>query len=183
MKTSFFAFLSTLLFLVSSVVAAPTAAPTNEITARTYQDVDVILNNLYSGIITVDTTYNATSVSALSITNYCNAIVGQINIAIGQINLIPSGYTYTGDINIIVNLIVQILVEVNCTLQLLLSKQGLLGGLLTLVFLLVGGLIAVIAQLLVLVGGLVDGVLVLVAALLNDLFGGSFLLTTLGLVL
>ncbi|PUU72820.1 hypothetical protein B9Z19DRAFT_1111558 [Tuber borchii] len=184
MKSSFITFL-TLFFILGTVVAAPTTLDSTEVVKREgFQELDVILNEAFGSLVQKNTAYNSTSRATITdVTSYCNDIISIINIVITKCRLIPSGHTFL-DTNIIAAILFKILCEINFTLRLLLSKCGLLGGLILLITLLVGGLITVLNQLLFVVSGVCGtGLLGLLSALILNNCGPNFLLLLLGLII
>ncbi|PUU72819.1 hypothetical protein B9Z19DRAFT_1136636 [Tuber borchii] len=183
MKSSFITFASLFFFLIGAVVAAPTTLESTEIVKRDFQPLDSILNEGYSSLIVKNTAYNATTiVTSADVTAYCNDIIVIINVIVTKCGLIPAGTIFL-DINLIASLLFKILCEINYTLQLLLSKCGIL-GLILLILSLVNGLITALNHLLVVVGGLCGtGLLGLLSTLIISNCGLGFLLLLLGLVI
>jgi len=147
---------------------------------------------------------NTATVTATDVTVYCNDVIAIINIVITKCRLIPSGHIFH-DTNIIASILFGILCEINFTLQLLLTKCGLrmslystpfticvlsaytnstVTGLLLVIILLVGGLIAALNHLLIVVAGVCGtGLLQLLLTLILGNCGSNFLLILLGLVI
>ncbi|CUS08908.1 unnamed protein product [Tuber aestivum] len=185
MKSSFITFISLFLFLIGTVVAAPSALDSTEIVKRqNFQEVDAILGTAKADIIQTNTAYNATSpVTTATVTSYCNDIIVIINIAITECGKIPPNHKFL-NITLIANILFDILCEINFTLSLLLSKCGLLGGLLIVIIVLVSGLILALNTLLIVVAGVcVPGLLALLLALILSLLGPNCLILLCGLVL
>ncbi|RPB04343.1 hypothetical protein L873DRAFT_1833056 [Choiromyces venosus 120613-1] len=182
MKSSFITFISLFFFLICSAIAAPTTLDSTEIVKRESLDVDGILTDAYNSVVTTNTAYNATATATISdVTRYCNDIAIIIQIAIDKCGKLPSGHTYL-DINIIVNILINILVQINFTLTLLLSRCGLLGGLLAFIPFLVGGLITSLNRLFVVIAGVCGpGLLSLCLSIIINIYGSNFLLLLLGL--
>ncbi|KAI5838611.1 hypothetical protein DFP73DRAFT_563607 [Morchella snyderi] len=179
-------------FILSAVVAifgifaaaSPVAAPAPELAIRDATS-DTITGHLTSCKTELDTCHKkwtdkcSGSCSSADITGWqkeCAVIIVKWTGPIKQ--SIPSGWKCpAGVISIIVKLVVEIIIAINVALSFLLGKCGLLGGLLSLLIILIASLLvelkAAINGLLIVLALVIDGLLSLVVTLLISLLGGA----------
>ncbi|KAH0604315.1 uncharacterized protein H6S33_006692 [Morchella sextelata] len=195
MRTSFI--LSAVVAIFSVFAAAsPVAAPAPELIVRDTTS-DAITGHLTSCKTELDTCHkkwtstcsgSCSSNDIISWQKECAVIIVKWT---GTIKgTIPSGWKCpTSVISIIVKLVVEIIIAINICLTFLLGKCGLLGGILSLVIILVASLLVelkiAINGLLVVLALVIDGLLSLVVTLLVSLLGGAtcFCCSLFGLIL
>ncbi|CAZ81236.1 unnamed protein product [Tuber melanosporum] len=180
MKHSFITFISLFLFLICGVFAAPATLDSAEIAKRDTRPLDIILADTRTAILARNSICNATNpATTADVTTYCDDIITIIDNTIIECGTIPPGTLFT-NINLISLILWEILCDINWTLRLILSRCGLLGGLLALILILIGGLISALNLLIATIAGLcIPGLL----ALLLGLCGPGFWLITCGLII
>ncbi|RPB11606.1 hypothetical protein P167DRAFT_606286 [Morchella conica CCBAS932] len=177
-------------------VASPVAAPAPELAIRDATS-DAITGHLTSCKTELDTCHkkwtgtcsgSCKTTDIISWQKECAVIITKWTSTIkGDI---PSGWKCpTVVISIIVKIVVEIIIAINVCLTFLLGKCGLLGGLLSLLLVLIASLLVelkvAINGLLVVLALVIDGLLSLVVTLLVSLLGGAtcFCCSLFGLIL
>ncbi|KAG0134868.1 hypothetical protein HOY82DRAFT_590085 [Tuber indicum] len=180
MKHSFITFISLFLFLICGVFAAPATLDSAEIAKRDTRPLDIILGDTRSAILARNAICNGTNpATTTDVTNYCDDIIAIINNTLIECGTLPLG-TFI-DINLIALILWDILCDINWTLRLILSRCGLLGGLIALILILIGGLIGALNLLIATIAGLcIPGLLTLLLSLCGT---GFWLITHCGLII
>ncbi|KAI5846013.1 hypothetical protein BZA05DRAFT_421257 [Tricharina praecox] len=176
MKATIFTIVPLLFLFVGSVLASPVAVSTadeQDLAARQFIELDLIVNVLYSDVQVTNKFYNTTCAEKCSpvyVVEWAKKVSFHCYDAVAKCKQLPSGYRFL-NLGLIVKLVVALLVEIQYTLKFLLAgcgipfNIGVLG--------LVGNLIIALNLLLKTLARFVFGLLPAILVLLLKILGGG----------